>query len=175
MPKTKNRIRELREKEKLTLSGLSERLKEKGFSISSDAISKYERGDREPKLATWQKLADFFNVDIGYLQGVTKIKNYDVAGDNLSNLYSVKNKNDDLILKTLDNWGVATGSIATYREFEPGYYEDSDQKPDDLHKVRIGSLLEFLYLNISMASEESPESLDKLLVDVYRSLEKYEK
>lgn len=76
MSKTKNRIRELREKENLTLSGLSERLKEKGFSISSDAISKYERGDREPKLETWQKLADFFGVSVGYLQGLPLFDEY---------------------------------------------------------------------------------------------------
>ncbi|CAK1248825.1 Transcriptional regulator [Fructobacillus fructosus] len=165
-----NRLKELRKEKKLSLVAI-----EKQTGIKRSTFSDYENGKTEPKLATWQKLADFFDVDVGYLQGITTIKNYDVAGDNLSNLYSVKNKNDDLILETLDNWGVATGSIATYKEFEPGYYEESDQKPDDLHKVRIGSLLEFLYLNISMASEESPESLDRLLVDVYRSLEKYEK
>ncbi|MDU7064452.1 MAG: helix-turn-helix transcriptional regulator, partial [Lactobacillus paragasseri] len=32
-------------------------------------ISQYERGKREPKLETWQKLADFFGVSVPYLQG----------------------------------------------------------------------------------------------------------
>lgn len=35
-------------------------------------ISRYKR---EPKLATWQKLADFLGVDVSYLQGIQKFKN----------------------------------------------------------------------------------------------------
>ena len=64
-----NRIRECRKKKKLTLKQLSEELAKNNFKISADALGKYERGDREPKLETWQKLSDFFNVPVAYLQG----------------------------------------------------------------------------------------------------------
>lgn len=70
-----NRIRILRNELNLTLPQMSKKLKEEsGFKLTPDAISKYEREDREPKLETWQKLADFFEVPVGYLQGLTDDK-----------------------------------------------------------------------------------------------------
>lgn len=65
-----NRLRELRKEKKLTLKEASEELKKNNLNISADALAKYERGDREPKLETWQKLADFFGVSVPYLQGI---------------------------------------------------------------------------------------------------------
>lgn len=64
-----NRLRKLREKQNKTLKQLSDDLGKQGFKISSDALGKYERGAREPKLETWQKLAKFFDVPVPYLQG----------------------------------------------------------------------------------------------------------
>ncbi len=71
-----NRLRELREEKGLTLKELVDDLKKVDLKISSDTLAKYERGDREPKLERWQKLADYFDVSVGYLQGVSDIKNY---------------------------------------------------------------------------------------------------
>lgn len=65
-----NRIRECRQNKKLTLKQLSEELAKHDFKISADALGKYERSEREPKLETWIKLADFFNVSIPYIQGI---------------------------------------------------------------------------------------------------------
>lgn len=71
----KNRLRELRKEKGLTLNELSNELLEKlNFKIGSNALGKYERGEREPKLDTWSKLADFFGVSIGYIQGTSEIK-----------------------------------------------------------------------------------------------------
>lgn len=53
----KNRLREVRYRTNLTLSSASRLL-----GINSDTLAKYERGEREPRLKTWQKLADLFNV-----------------------------------------------------------------------------------------------------------------
>ena len=69
---TKNRIRELRQQKHLTLQELGDKL-----GLANNTLSQYETGKREPKLETWQKLADFFNVSVPYLQGFSKIKNYD--------------------------------------------------------------------------------------------------
>ena len=68
-----NRLRELRKEKKLTLKEVSSQLEQNNLKISPDALAKYERGDREPKLETWQKLADYFNVSVPYLQGLDKI------------------------------------------------------------------------------------------------------
>lgn len=72
-----NRLREVRKKQGLTLKELSQQLKNTGFNISPDTLGKYERAEREPKLETWQKLANFFDVPVSYLQGLT-IDRYDV-------------------------------------------------------------------------------------------------
>lgn len=69
--KNMNRIRKCRQNKKLTLKQLSEELAKQDLKISADALGKYERGEREPKLETWVKLADFFNVPVSYLQGIT--------------------------------------------------------------------------------------------------------
>lgn len=61
-----NRIRELRQDKKMTLKELGE-----AIGLAPNTISQYENGIREPKLKTWQKLADYFDVSIGYLQGVS--------------------------------------------------------------------------------------------------------
>lgn len=60
-----NRIRELRAERNLSLMQL-----EQDVGISYFTLRRYELGDTEPKLETWQKLADYFGVSVGYLQGV---------------------------------------------------------------------------------------------------------
>lgn len=69
----KNRLKELRHEKNLTLKEVSSQLEQNNLKISPDALAKYERGDREPKLETWQKLADYFNVSVPYLQGLDQI------------------------------------------------------------------------------------------------------
>lgn len=61
----KNRLREVRYRTNLTLSSASRLL-----GINSDTLAKYERGEREPRLKTWQKLANFWEVSVPYLQGL---------------------------------------------------------------------------------------------------------
>lgn len=60
-----NRIRELRAEKNISQVQLSV-----AIGVTADAIGKYERGDREPKLETWLKLAKYFGVPVSYLQGI---------------------------------------------------------------------------------------------------------
>lgn len=66
-----NRLRELRKEKKLTLKEVSFQLEQNNLKISPDALAKYERGDREPKIETWDKLAMFFQVPTSYLMGLS--------------------------------------------------------------------------------------------------------
>ena len=59
-----NRIKELRQENKLSQIELANKV-----HASNQAISAYESGTREPKEPMWQKLADFFNVPVAYLKG----------------------------------------------------------------------------------------------------------
>ena len=63
----KNRLKEIRKERKLTQKEFAEKL-----NISQQAISSYEKGEREPKIETWQKIADFLDVPIDYLLGISK-------------------------------------------------------------------------------------------------------
>lgn len=65
----KNRIKQLRLEQRKTQ-------KEVGDAIgkSDRAIAHYERGIREPKLETWIKLAEFFDVSVSYLQGTSDVR-----------------------------------------------------------------------------------------------------
>lgn len=60
-----NRIKEIRQEKNLSQTDIA-----KALGVTRQAISLYEKGDREPKLETWQKLADFFGVSVPYLQGI---------------------------------------------------------------------------------------------------------
>lgn len=69
--KTMNKIKELRTQQGLSLAKLSEQLQDNyDLKISAPSLMRYENGQTEPKLATWQKLADFFEVPVSYLQGL---------------------------------------------------------------------------------------------------------
>lgn len=59
-----NRIKELREKREISQEELANEV-----NLSNQVISFYENGKREPKIEKWQKLADYFNVSVPYLQG----------------------------------------------------------------------------------------------------------
>lgn len=59
-----NRIKQLREKDNLTLSELGQKV-----DLPKGTLSRYENGVRDPKPAMWVALANFFNVSVDYLKG----------------------------------------------------------------------------------------------------------
>lgn len=108
----KNRIRDLRDNKKMTLDDLS-----KATGIKRGTLNNYELGKTEPKLATWQKLADYFDVSVPYLQGIksgiNKLSNIrkqkHLTKSELSNKFNsyVKNNNlnlDAITSKEISSW-----------------------------------------------------------------------
>ncbi|MCM1335384.1 MAG: helix-turn-helix transcriptional regulator [Bacteroides sp.] len=67
MSKFHLRLRELRSSRKLSQQKLSEQL-----GISKSSINMYERGEREPGIDLLEAIADFFNVDLDYLTGMSE-------------------------------------------------------------------------------------------------------
>lgn len=108
-----NRLKELRKKNNYTLADVA-----KVLGVGTNTISRYERGKRKPKLETWQKLANYFNVSVPYLQGAATYELLDplekglydhvtVAMDRVFNEYALLPKAREKILKaiayTIDN------------------------------------------------------------------------
>ncbi len=60
-----NRIRELRKQKGKSLDQMQDET-----GIKRGTLNNYENGKTEPKLKIWQKLADYFGVSVGYLQGI---------------------------------------------------------------------------------------------------------
>jgi len=65
-----SRLKELRNKKKLTQKQLAEKI-----NVTHVSISGYESGNRSPDTDTLQRLADFFEVSTDYLLGRTNPKN----------------------------------------------------------------------------------------------------
>lgn len=96
-----NRIKEVRKKKGLSLQQVAD-----AVGLGNNTISRYETGKREPKLETWQKLADFFNVSVPYLQGTddkTVIK---------------KISSEDLIQELIDRKVLEPILVGTYEDFD---------------------------------------------------------
>lgn len=96
----KNRIKELRQNNNLTLKELGQKV-----GLATNTISRYETGKREPKLETWQRLSDYFNVSVPYLQGFTNIN----TPDNFK--FSSKKDAVDCIEKIMKALGISKEEI----------------------------------------------------------------
>ena len=129
-----NRIKQLR-KEK----GLSQAQLAKEVGISNQIISFYENNKREPKIETWQALADFFKVSVPYLQGIE---------DKRNNGYS-----KDYIYKQLDDaykekWKDPTGQImgGSFDKTVDAYLKQAKiKKPSNMNKEFWRDNFNFLF------------------------------
>lgn len=95
-----NRIKELRQKEKISLAKLSKTLKDDySINASPQTLMRYEKEETQPKIDIFKAIADYFKVDVAYLQGfasIPKIPNGSVIRKYDSSLKKIVNSNDDL-------------------------------------------------------------------------------
>lgn len=95
-----NRIKELRQKEKVSLAKLSKALKDDySINASPQTLMRYEKEETQPKLDIFKAIADYFKVDVGYLQGFAstpKIPSGSVIRKYDSSLKKIVNADDDL-------------------------------------------------------------------------------
>lgn len=135
-----NRIKELRQAKGLSLRDMSEKI-----NMSYITISQYERGKREPKLETWQKLADFFGVSVPYLQGISKVKDVD-AFDDFKSFLDYLSK----IRKLPDRYSLETDELLAF-------YAENDR--------RVFKLLGDVFLKLTR-TKRTHKALEKAVKDI---------
>lgn len=121
-----NNIRKLRKEQGLTLKRLSELT-----DLAPSLISRYENGDRHPKIENWQKLADYFGVSVEYLQGKTFINKRPCKGEmTMNDLVKVNFKfiNPDVNTTTYIKKGDCLGFTFIKDRFIKDYEENGELK-----------------------------------------------
>lgn len=87
------RLKELREERRLNQEGLALKL-----NVSQSTISAYEIGERTPDLETLIAIANFFNVSLDYLAGLSDLKQQirqsDLSPNELEHLRTFRQLND---------------------------------------------------------------------------------
>ena len=108
-----NRIKELRKEKGLTLKQMGQLL-----NMLDSTLSQYENGRRKLKEEMWQKLADFFDVSVPYLQG--KILFVDLSEDEQRIFTDVL----DVLITTTDNKAIHVLE-ALLNSFKECYFEEN--------------------------------------------------
>lgn len=104
-----NRIQELRKRDGVSLAKLSKTLKDSySITASPQTIMRYEQEKTQPKLDVFESIADYFNVSVPYLQGLSDdpvgLKSWEEAtGYSSDQIFSE--------LKQLKDSGRSTGNI----------------------------------------------------------------
>lgn len=160
-----NRIKELRNKKGLSqkefAKAFNEFMKNSGSkkTVSYATISRWERGENEPKLEIWLKLSDFFDVPVYYLQGISDYASADEKEINrLRSLAFRSGKKVDLkLLEKVHDMRAVSMSEALKKEFKGAnqiidILFSGDPSREDYKKVIAN-------LNLTMQSAESDEPL----------------
>ena len=123
----KNRIRELREFRNVSQEELATAL-----DTTQQSISLYESGDREPKLKVWQKLANFFDISVPYIQGFDENKS-----NRLKKLRDKKRVSQGDLAKTI---GLTHQAISQYENGKRNPNEKVWQQLADYFEVSVSCI-----------------------------------
>jgi len=173
-----NRIKEIRQEKNLSQTDIS-----KALGVTRQAISLYEKGDREPKLETWQKLADFFGVSVPYLQGVSDIddpnfyKNLELYLALIAESNSLENYKDKDFVKKLDvseNERIKANFSLVFNLLEMGVMDEIKEELRTLtKKISVSDMQEIhSYLAILCSLAIKAKARDKKAIKWYEEVKK---
>lgn len=181
-----DRLKSERIKNKKTQKDIADYL-----GMTKQAVQRYESGLSTPKLQTWIKLADYFDVDVAYLQGVQKYRNSEARqseADALDNLLIDQNNDIDYgdFIKRLNEIGIDSEREILQETLDniPKTFQISDNAFDDMpdrQKLKLTYALQEIILKLlttpnaldlkGKAKEKYVENaLDKLLIFISREL-----
>lgn len=130
-----NRLKQLRKEKGLTLDDVQSQT-----GIKRGTYNNYENGTTEPKLETWQKLADFFNVPVPYLQGISDIKNLEQVSTLENFAASLEHfENGDIKVPIAEMSALAKGwQLKTFMNINQAILneQNSELSQDNLKKYR---------------------------------------
>lgn len=179
-----NHLKALRQEHGLTQQELADKI-----GMSKSSINMYERGEREPGIETVKRIADFFNVDVDYLFGVSDIKKrreFKVTRTNKSIAHNIQHHREQANLSKKEFADLLGVDETTITDLESG---SAALKKDMLYK--ICDVLHLIPSNIiprddeeftedeeyllSRREKESPDQLtlsegEKMLLDLFRRI-----
>lgn len=164
-----NRIKEIRQEKNLSQTDIA-----KALGVTRQAISLYEKGDREPKLETWEKLADFFGVSVPYLQGYVDVKDKD-------KFFNDKDFFNKYVGKNWDKPNARGNITALLNEQDKQQFlslyriiMEDDHSLDDLTKKVYSDEIANIYLNLRIILEIYLKALtgDKKAKPFYEEISK---
>lgn len=165
-----NRIKELRKQRKITLQQLSEQT---GISVSS--LSAYENNRRSPKIENWIKLADFFNVPVSYIQGMSLTPYLQGINDGFMEI--VRNSDlidNDAVLKNIskDQQEKVSESVMSLEILIGQLLSASAISADKVYREYLNTILNFVkFLSLSIYNDEvDSELLRKKVMRCYIEL-----
>lgn len=161
----------------------SERLKKKKtqkdvadfLGLTKQAVQRYESGLSTPKLKTWIKLADYFKVPVGYLQGLTDIKEYhlyedynyhqDLLKNNSSFRENVSLLDDDKQYDADDSNGINDILLNQYEELTKMFYYGGEvfngQLPDKKTRINLIKVMDMIFSNAHQIYEDIQDFSDQ--------------
>ena len=173
-----NRIKEIRQEKNLSQTDIA-----KALGVTRKAISLYVKGDREPKLETWQKLDDFFGVSVPYLQGVSDIddpnfyKNLELYLALIAESNSLENYKDKDFVKKLDvseNERIKANFSLVFNLLEMGVMDEIKEELRTLtKKISVSDMQEIhSYLAILCSLAIKAKARDKKAIKWYEEVKK---
>lgn len=167
-----NKIAELRKEKGLTLKQVGD-----AIGVGNNTISRYESGQREPKLETWKKLADYFDVSVPYIQGISDNKRdftnaFDV-------IHSDLNKKDPLFQSSMSEFDIR--DLREISEILASRWPDSSRKTilkvvDNIEKRSEASVPLFTLNDvwgIALAAIDGDDLSTEYFIKIHEILKEY--
>lgn len=151
-----NRLKELRKKQKKTLDDI-----ELETGIKRATYSRYENEQSEPKLATWQKLADYFGERIDYVMGTSNIpKSLVDEGIKALDLRSEgRQRISQIILQTVLPDYKNDLIDEDLKDVDPDSYESPKRYLEELF-IMVTMLSSVVYAAGALGDEKADENID---------------